>query len=101
VTAQYLEALPDRDALQARITALYDFPRVTTPRFVAGRWFYTRNTGLQRQAVVACREVLNGPETIVLDPNQLSPDGALALTFWDPAPDGRHLAYGQSEGGSD
>jgi prolyl oligopeptidase len=37
----------------------------------------------------------------VLDPNRLSPDGSIALSGFAPSPDGRHVAYGQSEGGSD
>ena len=65
----YLDALPQRDALKARITELWNYPKVTPPRYEGGRWFYSRNTGLQRQSVVFMRETLNGPETVVLDPN--------------------------------
>src|SRR5581483_4451811 len=101
VTFKYLDALPQRDALKKRITELYDYRRVTIPHYEGRRWFYTRNTGLQRQNVVFTRETLSGPETVVVDPNQLSPDGSVALSSFDPAPDGQHYAYGQSEGGSD
>jgi prolyl oligopeptidase len=98
---RYLNALPHRDALQARITELWNYPKVTPPQYEGGHWFYTRNTALQRQPVVFAREVLEGPETVVLDPNSLSPDGSIALSAFVPAPDGRHFAYGQSQGGSD
>ena len=101
VTFRYLDALPQRDALKKRITELYDYPRVSIPHFEGRHWFYTRNTGLQRQNVVFTRETLTGPETVVVDPNQLSPDGSIALSSFDPAPDGQHYTYGQSEGGSD
>jgi prolyl oligopeptidase len=101
VTFKYLDSLSQRDPLKKRITELYNYPRVTTPRFEGRRWFYARNTGLQRQSVVFTRETLGGPETVVIDPNQLSPDGSVALSTYDPAPDGQHFAYGQSEGGSD
>ena len=47
------------------------------------------------------RRSLGGPETLVLDPNALSPDGSIALSGFEPSPDGRYFAYGQSEGGSD
>ena len=40
-------------------------------------------------------------DTVDIDPNQLSPDGSIALSAIDPAPDGQHFAYGQAEGGSD
>jgi len=101
VTFKYLDALPVRDALKTRITELYNYPRVTAPRFVGRHYFYSRNTGLQKQSVVFTREALNGPETVVIDPNQLSPDGSLALSSYVPSPDGQHIAYGQAEGGSD
>jgi prolyl oligopeptidase len=101
ITFKYLGGLPLRDALKTRITELYNFPRMTTPRYVGRHWFYNRNSGLQRQSVVFTCETLSGPETIVIDPNQLWPDGATALSSMEPAPDGQHFAYGQSEGGSD
>jgi len=101
ITFNYLDGLPVRDALKTRITALYNYPRVTAPRYEGRHWFYNRNTGLQRQSVVYTRETLNGPETVVIDPNRLSPDGSVALSAFYPAPDGQHFAYGQSEGGSD
>ena len=101
VTFAYLESLADRPRLQRRITELWNYPRVSAPWFEGGHWFYSRNTGLQRQAVIFSRTSLSGPETLVIDPNALSPDGSLALSGFVPSPDGRYFAYGQSEGGSD
>ena len=101
VTMPYLASLPGRDLLKQRITALYDFPRTSVPFWEGGRWYYTRNTGLQRQNVWYAREALDGPETMVLDPNALWPDGSVALSAFAPSPDGRWLAYGVSEGGAD
>src|SRR5262245_46529990 len=101
VTFKYLDALADRDALKKRITELWNYPRVSTPRYEGRHWFYTRNSGLQRQSVVFVRETMSGPEKVAIDPNELSPDGSTALSYWSPSPDGQHLLYGQSEGGSD
>src|SRR6266700_7103856 len=66
ITYRYLDGLPARDRLKARITELYNYPRVTAPRYVGRHWFYNRNTGLQRQSVVFTRETLSGPETVVI-----------------------------------
>lgn len=101
VTFAHLDALPERDTLRNRITELWNYPKGTAPRYAGRRWFYNRNSGLQRQAVVFTRETLNGSETVALDPNGLSPDGSVALSGFVPSPDARHFAYGQSEGGSD
>ena len=101
VTNRYLDSLPLRDALRKRITELWNYPKVTPPRYEGRHWFYNRNSGLQRQSVVFTRETLNGKETVAIDPNTLSPDGSIALSGFVPAPDAQHFAYGQSEGGSD
>jgi prolyl oligopeptidase len=101
VTFKHLDALPLRDPLKKRITELWNYPKVTAPRYVGRRWFYNRNSGLQRQSVVFTRETLNGSETVALDPNSLSPDGSIALSGFVLAPDAQHFAYGQSDGGSD
>ena len=101
VTTPYLAALPGRDILRSRITALYDYARTGVPFWEGGRWYYSKNTGLQRQNVWYARASLEGAEEVVLDPNALWPDGAVALSGFAPSPDGRYLAYGQSEGGAD
>jgi len=101
ITSPYLDALPGRDGLKARLTALYNFPRVGVPFWEGGRWWYTKNSGLQKQSVWYARPTLDGADTLVLDPNQLSPDGSVALSDFTPSPDGARYAYGLSEGGSD
>ncbi len=101
ITFKYLDGLPARAELKARITELWNYPKTGIPQFRGRRWFYSRNTGLQRQSVVFTRETLTGPETVAIDPNELSPDGSTALSNYEPSPDGQNLAYGQSDGGSD
>ena len=101
VTSAYLATLPMREPFKARITELWNYPKVSAPRWQGGRWYYSRNSGLQRQSVMVARSTLDGPEQVVLDPNALSPDGTVALSGFVPSPDGRYVAYGQSEGGSD
>jgi prolyl oligopeptidase len=101
VTNTYLAALPLRDSFRSRITELWNYPKTSAPRWQGGHWFYSRNSGLQRQSVVYARERLDGPEHVVLDPNTLSPDGSIAMSGFVPSPDGRYYAFGQSEGGSD
>jgi prolyl oligopeptidase len=101
VTDAYLETLPLRARLKARLTELWNYPRVTVPRVEGGRMFYTRNTGLQRQAPVFMRTSASGEPTLVIDPNVISEDGSLSLQQWEPSPDAKLFAYGLSEGGAD
>jgi prolyl oligopeptidase len=103
VTFAYLEKLPMRERFQKRITELWDYPRVAIPvRDARGRYFYTRNTGLQRQSPLYMRDGLAAPPTLVIDPNRLWPDASISLTNnWAPSHEGRLLAYAISEGGAD
>lgn len=101
VTRRYLNSLPMRESLRKRITELWDFPKVSVPSREGGRFWYRKNSGLQRQAAVYSRESLEAPPVLVIDPNEFSPDGSIALAQFAPSPDGRYLAYAISEGGID
>jgi prolyl oligopeptidase len=101
LTFSYLGRLPLRDRLRERITALWDYPKTGIPVREGRRYFYAKNSGLQRQAPIYVRASLDAAPTLVIDPNVLSPDGSVSLAQWSPSPDGRLLAYGLSQGGAD
>ena len=101
VASNYLDSLPLRAALQARITHLWNYPKVTVPRLEGGRLWYRKNSGLQPQAVVYYKSTLTSPPVVALDPNLFSPDGAVALSQIAPSPDGKFLAYSIAAGGVD
>jgi prolyl oligopeptidase len=92
---------PTRDRLVAELTSLYDFPRTSVPIERGGRFFFTRNSGLQNQGVLYVQDGIDGEPRVLLDPNRLSPDGTTALTALVPSEDGRLVAYAVSKGGSD
>ena len=100
-TGDYLDLLPLRKELRERITALWNYPKATMPVREGGRYFYQKNSGLERQSPLYVRPTLDASPVLVLDPNHLSPDGAVSLAEWQPSPDGRLLAYGLSKGGAD
>lgn len=101
VTFDYIGRLPMRDRFKERITELWNYPKVTIPVREGGRYFYEKNSGLQRQSPLYVRTSLTSEPVLVLDPNVLSPDGTVSLAQWSPSPDGKLLAYGLSEGGAD
>jgi prolyl oligopeptidase len=101
VTFAYLERLPARGRIRARLTELWDYERYGVPSKEGPRYVFTRNDGLQNQAVVYQADTLDAQPRILLDPNTLSPDGTVALTSMAFTDDGRHMAYGISSGGSD
>jgi prolyl oligopeptidase len=101
VTDPYLAALPHRKSLIERLTTLWNYARVGIPLPEGSHLFYSKNTGLQRQAPVFMRASPEAPPTLVIDPNAISEEGTLALAEYVPSPDARLLAYGLSEGGAD
>lgn len=101
-TNSYLAQFPLRDTLRNRLTQLYNYSRTGVPTAtVDGKLFYRRNTGLQNQSVLYMRASAAAPPVVVIDPNTLSTDGSIAFQEWAPSPDGRYVAYGLSQGGSD
>jgi prolyl oligopeptidase len=101
VTSAYLAAIPEREPVRKRLTELWNYERYGVPVQQGGRYFFTRNDGLQNQNVLYRVDTLEGTPQVVLDPNTLSHDGTIALTGWNLSEDGRLLAYGLSSGGSD
>jgi prolyl oligopeptidase len=101
VTRAYLDRLPGRETLAARIRALLGYERFGIPRKAGGRYFYTRNAGLQNQAALYVRDGRKGAGRVLVDPNGWSSDGATALDAWEPSRSGKRLAYAVQDGGSD
>ena len=101
VTDPYLNALPHRKALNERLTALWNYPRVGLPSLEGGQMFYAKNSGLQRQAPIFRRDGIDKPATLVIDPNVISEEGTVALAEYKVSPDAKLMAYGLSEGGAD
>lgn len=101
VTRAYLDAIPERGAIKARLTKLWNFERFGVPFKRGSYYFYNRNDGLQNQSVLFVTESLKESGRILLDPNTLSKDGTIALSSISASEDGKLLAYAISVGGSD
>jgi prolyl oligopeptidase len=101
LTYGYLEQIPQRAAIKERLTQLWNFERYGVPVKRGGKYFYTRNDGLQNQAVLYVADKLDAQPRVLLDPNTLLADGTAALVGWEPSEDGKLLAYGIAEAGSD
>jgi prolyl oligopeptidase len=101
VTLPYLAAIPAREKIKARLTRLWDFEKYGVPYKEAGRYFYSKNNGLQNQSVIYWTEKLDAEPRVLVDPNKLSEDGTVALAGYSISRDGKLMAYGTSASGSD
>ncbi len=101
VTFAYLNKIPERAKIKARLTELWNYERYSAPFEQGGKYFYTKNDGLQNQSVWYVAESVNDKGRVLLDPNKLSTDGTVALSGSSVSKDGKMLAYGLSVSGSD
>jgi prolyl oligopeptidase len=101
VTNAFLAGLPGREAIKARITELYDYERFGLPSEEGGRYFFTRNSGLQNQSPLYVADGFDGEPRLLIDPNAWSEDGTVALAGGNPSPDGKKYAYFIQDAGSD
>ena len=101
LTFSYLEQFPLRQKIQERMTELWNYEKSSPPSKRGGRYFYFFNDGLQNQDVLYWMEDLDGEPKVLFDPNKLSKDGTVALSSAAVSNDGRYLAYGVSDAGSD
>ncbi|WP_161889404.1 prolyl oligopeptidase family serine peptidase [Pontibacter russatus] len=101
VTQEYLSSIDFRDEIKARLTEIWDYPKYGAPFKENGKYYFSKNDGLQNQSVIYVQETLDAEPRVFFDPNKLSADGTVALTAFDFSQDGRYVAYGTSSGGSD
>ena len=101
VTNAYLQKIPFRGKLLKRLTELSSYERIGAPSKHHGKWYFSRNDGLQNQYVIYVKDQLDGEARVFLDPNKLSSDGTVALKSLSFSHNGRWAAYAISRSGSD
>jgi prolyl oligopeptidase len=103
VTFDYLGRIPFRDKVRERLTTLWNYERYGVPSVEGDLLIFSKNDGLQNQAVVYALPKGQPLESavVLLDPNKFSADGTTALAGLHFSNDHRYLAYATSGGGSD
>ena len=99
-TYSYLEQIPYREKIKARLAALLDYEKIGMP-FIEGEYnYFYKNDGLQNQYVLY-RQKGDSPAEVFLNPNEFSEDGTVSLASIEFSEDGSLAVYLISEGGSD
>ena len=101
VTFAYLEKIPFRAQLTARLKKLYDYARYSAPSRKGDYFFFRKNDGLQNQSVLYIQKGIDGKPEVLLDPNSWSEDGTVLLNAFVPSKDAKLAVYGVSRSGSD
>ncbi len=101
VTSGYLDKIPFRKDIEDRLTELVNYPRLSSPFKVGDYYFYSRNDGLQNQAVIYYKKGMEGEEMVFIDPNALNDAGTTSINLLGADKDNRYMAYSRRDAGSD
>ena len=101
ITFDFLKTIPQRDGIKKRLTEIWDCERFSVPFKEGGRYFFSKNSGLQNQNVIYTTTNFSEAPRELLDPNLLAKDGTIALGGLDVTEDARLMAYGLATAGSD
>ncbi len=101
VSFGYIESLPFRKEIDQRLTTLWDYEKYSAPFRRGDRYYFQKNDGLQNQYVLYRQDSLDAEPQVLIDPNKWSEDGTVALGGLAFSDDGKHVAYGVQESGSD
>ena len=101
VTFAYLKAIPERERIRKRLTELWNYEKYSSPFKEGGRYYFFKNDGLQNQFVLYRQDSLEDEPEVLIDPNEWSKDGTIALAGTAFSDDGRYVAYGVQDAGSD
>ena len=96
-----LRALPQRDAIAERLRELFYVESHGTPHKAGSRYFWAKREAGKEKWVVFWKEGKGGKEKVLLDPNQWSKDGSVALGRWVESLDGKWVAYQKKANNSD
>jgi len=100
-TQAWLVAVPARAQIRSQLGEQWNYARFGVPFERGGRWFQTRNSGLQAQPVLYVMDAPQDEGRALIDPNVLSDDGTVALGAISVSPDGSKVAYATAASGSD
>ncbi|MFN2501726.1 MAG: prolyl oligopeptidase family protein [Pyrinomonadaceae bacterium] len=102
LTDSYLASIPQRQAIKARLTEIWNYERYSAPSKITDNFYvYSKNDGLQNQSVIYKTSSINEPGKVFFDPNKLSVDGTAALGGSSFTDDGKLWAYSVAIAGSD
>ncbi len=101
VTFGYLKQIPERQVIRKRLETLWNYEKFGAPFKRGDHYYFYKNDGLQNQSVLYSQATLDAEPAVLIDPNTWSKDGTVALSGTSFSDDGRMVAYGVAEAGSD
>ncbi len=101
VTFDYLSKIPFRDKVRKRYEELFNYPKFSAPFQVGDFFFFSKNDGLQNQAVIFRQKGLEGEPVEFIDPNKLSAEGTTTMNIVGTSNDNKYVTMSRQDAGSD
>jgi prolyl oligopeptidase len=100
-TENYLSKIPFRGLVKKQVEKSVNYPRYFSGFKVGDYIFFSKNDGLQNQAVYYYQKGINGVPEVFIDPNKFSKDGTVSIVLDGASNDKRIMAYHVNLNGSD
>ena len=100
-TNHFLNKITLRETIKKKLTALWNYEKISMPFKEGAYTYFYKNDGLQNQSVLYRYKDSITKAELFLDPNTFSDDGTTSLGNVSFSKSGNLLAYAISEGGSD
>lgn len=101
VTQDYLSQIKYRDQIKDRLMQLNDYTKLYHYKKLGDITIYLKNTGLQDQAVWMYKHKDSEEELVLLDPNELDPEGTTTYSFSAYSDDLNTVVVAVNKAGSD
>ncbi|MEN3045310.1 MAG: prolyl oligopeptidase family serine peptidase [Candidatus Hydrothermales bacterium] len=98
-----LDSLPERKKIEKEYAEILSKERISAPIVYKDKYFFFKMKRDQNHAILFMSKDEFLPENaeIILNPNEWNKEGLISLDFFYPSLDGRYIAYGKSEAGSE
>ena len=101
ITRKYLDGIPEREQIKERLTELWDYDKVGVPSIHGEYYIQSVRHSMDNHSIVYKMKTLGGDKEVLFNPNTWSDDGTVALAGLAFSDDGKYVAYGIQESGSD
>ncbi len=101
LTFNYLAEIPFRQRITERLAGLGTLDKYRYPVQEGEYIYFEANEEDSNQPIIFRQKSMDASLELVLDPNKLSDDGTTSVAFWRCSRDGKYMAFGTSDGGSD
>ena len=86
--------------IEKRLGEVWNYDKMLPPVKRGDKLFFRYQTGLQNQPVLMM-QTSDGTKKELINPNTIDKNGTTAMDWWYASPNGKYIAYGLSENGSE